>query len=328
MFALAYTRPLPYSMLLQEDRFVEWLTVGLFLAAGIIRLRNGFAQRHWFDILIALFCIFVAGEEFSWGQRLVGFTPPEVFLEHNTQQEFTLHNFSEFFGKPKGVLMLALTGYAVVLPALARVGRLRALIVKAGATTPPWPTIPWFVIAVILLAWYPLEFTGEWVEALAGFLFLVSAAPSRTALAISLPAAAVGAALLSAYSARGFAAHPQLLRCARLETEALMRDVNAGPAATEELLDPDRSIHKRFFTAIADGYINPGFLPLYQRIQCGKSQQYFLDSWGMPYWIRVDADGDGGRRLQIYSMGPNRRRDSSDENVAGDDIAAETRMRY
>lgn len=38
--------------------------------------------------------IFIAGEELSWGQRLVGWDTPEFILENNEQGEFNLHNLS------------------------------------------------------------------------------------------------------------------------------------------------------------------------------------------------------------------------------------------
>ena len=41
---------------------------------------------------LGLFCWFVAGEEISWGQRLLAFQPPEFFLRENFQQELNLHN--------------------------------------------------------------------------------------------------------------------------------------------------------------------------------------------------------------------------------------------
>ncbi|HEY0810713.1 MAG TPA: hypothetical protein VGD49_11160, partial [Longimicrobiales bacterium] len=200
MLVFSSISPPFYYSILQEDRFVEWLTAMVFLAAGILHSRAAIKSRRLFDGLVGLFCIFVGGEEFSWGQRLLGFTPPDVFLEHNTQQEFTLHNFADIFGQPKGVLILALAGYGVALPLLRRLS-LGRLLDKVGATPPPLPLAPWFTIAAILLVWYPVEFTGEWVEALAGTLFL-SAAPAWHR-GRWLAGAAATAGVLTVISARG-----------------------------------------------------------------------------------------------------------------------------
>jgi len=73
MLLIGYFAPDHYQMLMQEDRPVEWTTVWLFLAAGVIGLRNSIRHRRIFDGLVALFCLFIAGEEISWGQRLLGF---------------------------------------------------------------------------------------------------------------------------------------------------------------------------------------------------------------------------------------------------------------
>ena len=45
------------------------------------------------------------------------------------------------------------------------------------------------------------------------------------------------------------------------------------------------------------------------------------DPWNSPYWIRDKCSKDRSRRsVFVYSFGPNRRRDSSHWEVAGDDI--------
>ena len=70
--ALAYSAPERYDPLMEEDRAVEWATVVLFAAAGVARVYQAARARRAFDALVGLFCLFVAGEEISWGQRLIG----------------------------------------------------------------------------------------------------------------------------------------------------------------------------------------------------------------------------------------------------------------
>ncbi|MFN2517287.1 MAG: hypothetical protein ABR556_13850 [Pyrinomonadaceae bacterium] len=124
------------------------------------------------DGLVALFCIFVAGEEFSWGQRLLGFYSPEYFLANNFQQELNLHNLPGSFLKPKWILIIALAGYGVLLPLVWRyVRQSHRFLTFVGASAPPMPLIPWFIAAIAILMWYPLTLTGEWVELFAGALF-------------------------------------------------------------------------------------------------------------------------------------------------------------
>jgi hypothetical protein len=106
--ALAVARPDSYRDAMQEDRFIEWASVVVFAAAGMSHVVRAARARRGFDVLVGLFLLVVAGEEMSWGQRLLGVTPPSYFLEHNTQQEMNLHNFGTVFGGPKGPFTLVL----------------------------------------------------------------------------------------------------------------------------------------------------------------------------------------------------------------------------
>ena len=329
-FALARWAPDLYAALLQEDRTPEWWTVGLFGAAGLARIRAAVRRRRAFDLLVALFCLFVAGEEMSWGQRLLGYTPPDVFLAHNTQQEATLHNFADVFGQPKWMLVLALAGYGLLLPLLARVAPLRRLLERVGATAPAWGLAPWFAAAVVLLAWYPLTFTGEWVELLAGVLFLASSSPSSVALAAAAGATLAASVIMAELGARRRPA-PADLACARAEAESLLRDVLEGGVRPEALEDIG-SVHKRLRTATRDGYADAERLATYGRVACpsvkpdalAARRRYMIDPWGTAYWIRIGREDDeGARRVVVYSFGPDRRRDSSPVRAAGDDVAAE-----
>jgi hypothetical protein len=314
MLLLAFTASAFYYNILQEDRFIEWLSAAVFIAAGALHIRAAIRQRRGFDFLVGLFCIFVGGEEFSWGQRLFGFTPPDVFLEHNTQQEFTLHNFADIVGKPKGILILALVGYGVVLPVLMRL-RSRYLLNKIGASAPPLSLTPWFVVAVALLVWYPVELTGEWVEAMAAALFLTATPSPRRAR--WLTGAAISAAILTLVSARGVSRSPVALHCAQGETRALLQDVATLLDADADLFQ--KSVHKRVYTAIEDDYL-PDVLLNYETAVCGgeaaddaaERRRYALDPWGMAYWVKSELDANGRTVITVYSFGPNRKRDQDD----------------
>ena len=131
-----------YRMLLQEDRIVEWGTVWLFLVAGVLGLGRSLQARRAGDGMVALFCLFVAGEEFSWGQRLLGYFPPEFFLRYNVQQELSVHNLPQSV-QPGSVLMVVLAGYGLLLPLLARVVWTRALFERVLVTPPEAALVPW-----------------------------------------------------------------------------------------------------------------------------------------------------------------------------------------
>ncbi len=308
MLYLAAQHPDFYDAILQEDRFVEWLTAALFLTAGALRVAHAIRHRRLFDLLVGAFCIFVGGEEFSWGQRLLGFTPPDIFLEHNTQQEFTLHNFAEIFGKPKGILILALLGYALVWPLLARYQRL-------GATRVRKYVAAWLAIAAALLLWYPVDLTGEWVEAMAGFLFLASAPPPLKSRLLGGIGALAGAVLLTIVSTRMAAGGAAARTCAQSEAHALLTDISAGVSSYPDLLD--NNVHKRVYTAMQEGYVGTEW-PRYSAASCGDEQRrrYVVDPWGMAYWVRSRSSGDRVR-ITVYSFGPNRSRDAHDIKAEG-----------
>jgi hypothetical protein len=115
---------------LREDGPVEWLTVvGLLLLAGlcfwrVVSLKDQRPRLFlWVTALWGAAFVFGAGEEISWGQRLLGLSTPEWFAEHNRQGEINLHNLvvqghdltKLLFGR---VLVLGLAAYLLLLPLL------------------------------------------------------------------------------------------------------------------------------------------------------------------------------------------------------------------
>lgn len=327
---LARARPQLYHGLLQEDRFVEWLTVALFAAAAAFALRRAWRERRAFDALVGAFCGFVAGEEFSWGQRLLGITPPDVFLEHNRQQELTLHNFADVFGEPRWVLILALAGFGLALPAIARLPRGARLLDRVGASAPPVLLVPWLALAAALLLWYPHPFTGEWVEALAGGAFLLSFAPAAGAALVATAIGAVAALGMATLSGSAREATPAELACARAETQALVQDLAHGTAATGRLIGA-RSVHKRIHTAIAEGYVRPERLVAFRDAPCpgdgdaAERRTHAIDPWSTAYWVDLERSDDA-IDLAVYSFGPNRRRDRDAAGAAADDVVAHVRI--
>lgn len=87
----------------------------------------------------AVACFFVAGEEISWGQRLLGIATPAFLAENNVQQEITLHNtflLTPVFQLAQlvlglGITLAALTPWSLLLP--ARLDALRRALVPGPA---------------------------------------------------------------------------------------------------------------------------------------------------------------------------------------------------
>ncbi len=82
-----------------EDGFVEWFTVVILFIAMIVCMRRFWILRGkrsklflTVTMLLGLFCLFGAGEEISWGQRIFGLETPDYLKERNAQGELGLHN--------------------------------------------------------------------------------------------------------------------------------------------------------------------------------------------------------------------------------------------
>ena len=320
--------------LAQEDSWIEWLTVIAFGSASVAFTLVG-AERGWRDGFfawgLALFCLIVAGEEISWGQRLFSFVPPEVFLEKNYQEEANFHNFFNREMGPKWMLVVVLAGWGLLLP-LLRKGGASGLLERLRVIEPPIVLAPWFVFALILLEEYPFEMTAEYVELIAGVLFLVTAIPlpqpgRKTYVALAGPLVAVGAASMY-LNLQELLGSQEKHACAVAETRALAAAVDGGASLPRLVLR--RSIDYRVHTTIQMGFLKPEIVASLDAVACeGVStnpnrRRYGLDPWGQPYWMYYErgAGRESGTAL-FYSFGPNRRYDSPKGRIDGtDDVGA------
>ena len=80
----------------REYGLIETLSNILLLAALIFAVQAAIAstallQRSW-AILLGFGCFLFLGEEMSWGQHYIQWTPPETWAEINRQNETNLHN--------------------------------------------------------------------------------------------------------------------------------------------------------------------------------------------------------------------------------------------
>lgn len=144
-----------------EDSLVEYATVLPLIAAlfvAISYMLKLMARRSWMFLVCmlfaAVFSIFVAGEEISWGQRLFHIESSAYFKEHNAQQETNLHNMIIDGEKVNKIIFTWLLGlivgfYLLLLPYLYQVKpKVAQFINWAGIPIPHRVQI----IAVIALA--------------------------------------------------------------------------------------------------------------------------------------------------------------------------------
>lgn len=98
--------------LLEWSQFAAFVVAAAFSAAAAVNFHR--ADRHLLALAyagLALAAVFVAGEEISWGQRLLGYHAPEPFASHNAQDELNAHNLDLAYIPPFGRLQLLAGGY-------------------------------------------------------------------------------------------------------------------------------------------------------------------------------------------------------------------------
>lgn len=127
----AFVAPDFYDTVLSiEDGPLEWVTALSLFGASLICLTRAITMRNkgFRFVIITAFAgvilLFGAGEEISWGQRIIGWTSGDFWQQNNAQSETNLHNLMVgevkinrvFFGV---ILTLGLLLYFAVLPILA-----------------------------------------------------------------------------------------------------------------------------------------------------------------------------------------------------------------
>ncbi len=116
------------AVYVREDGLIEWLTViALLCGAGLCfaRVQKLKSRKGRTFILATIFlgCLFIfgAGEEISWGQRLLEIKSPDFFKENNSQHETNLHNLVVSGKKVNKIIFGTILGifiglYFLVLP--------------------------------------------------------------------------------------------------------------------------------------------------------------------------------------------------------------------
>ncbi len=181
-----------------EDGLVESLSVVALVAAAAVcftrvaRLRG--QRSTWFLFCTALLgslFVFGAGEEISWGQRILGVESPEFFKSNNAQQETNLHNLVVgevkinrlVFGK---ILAVVIVSYVLILPLLyRRFDGVRRWVDGWAIPLPRWVHIGGYLAIAALSSFIPSSRKGELLE-LGGciiFLLIVLYPHNRTAFA-------------------------------------------------------------------------------------------------------------------------------------------------
>lgn len=327
-----------YYRSVQEDEYLEWSTFWAFVGATVLFAMAAKGQRRalgtvpWFPIGVAGFCLLVAMEEISWGQRVLGYRPPRYFLEHNFQQELNLHNVVDTDYR-EWALASVIIGYGVMLPLVTLWSAGRRLLGRAGIVAPPLALIPAFATTWAIYLAYPWSHSGEWVELMLGVGFLFAGLQAyrvcggfpdsrrdRLIPVVASWALVIGLGGATAAASRHQrSAHADNVDAARSELAALKQDLLAGQRYMP------CNVHKRLYTYVdkyRQSHMTAGeFAALTAQGLPEERAEFFLDPWNSPYWIRTRCNARKRERAAfVYSFGPNRRRESSRESIIEDDV--------
>lgn len=144
-----------------EQGLTEQLTALTALLAVYLGVRVVLLARQQLPILEVLWlglatlgCVYLAGEEVSWGQQLVHWQTPDTFAVINHQHESNLHNMSSWLNqKPRIVLELWVLVGGIVLPVWRSLTN-KALRPVAGFAYWFWPgreCLPMALLAIFIL---------------------------------------------------------------------------------------------------------------------------------------------------------------------------------
>lgn len=188
----------------EEDGPVEYGTAVFLLISALVLFWHGgrlLRAGRWASAglvsLYGLAFVFGAGEEISWGQRILGIETPEFFRENNVQNEITIHNLAwgedniahTIFGNMLSAVILL---YLIVLPLLyPRVGWIAWLADRLMVPVPGLRHLVAALVASLVMVIVDLPRQWEVYELIFGLLtFSIFLSPVNAArFAGSAPAA-------------------------------------------------------------------------------------------------------------------------------------------
>lgn len=139
-----------------EDRAVEWATVVAYLSAVVVAgvlvprwWRTGLRLAAVAYVILCVGFFFIAGEEISWGQRILGFEGPPALVDANLQDEANLHNLLGRYALHALYIVIGLWGIGLGRWVVRRVRWLQPWYAFAPSKELFW----WFLPAVVYYAY-------------------------------------------------------------------------------------------------------------------------------------------------------------------------------
>jgi hypothetical protein len=159
-----------YWWLNKEDHLSEWATFAAYIAALVLAVMVG--RLLWRSQLrieaaiyggLVVFFFGVAGEEISWGQRILGLKGPSTLVDANQQHEMNVHNLLTKYPLEGAYILVGLMGAFGLRWLVPRIPRLRD---RPWLFAPPAQLAPWFLAVVVYYGWF--DYVDPIVDAVAG----------------------------------------------------------------------------------------------------------------------------------------------------------------
>jgi hypothetical protein len=144
------------SSLVWERGLFETLTVIFYVISACFLIKHFFSNKDKksfhtiYLIAFTLFCLFIAGEEISWGQTYLRFETPELLKQVNVQGETGLHNIQlpgvgAYFINDIARMLALFCG--VLLPCILLIKYFRKLFAYLVLIPPSYLAMAYFIVA-------------------------------------------------------------------------------------------------------------------------------------------------------------------------------------
>lgn len=165
MVGIKVYAPAYYHAMIQEDGSLENAQFCCYAAAGLLSLwaalrfrTSGLAWHAGAALLLGLGFLLVAGDEISWGERILGYHLPQFFARYNVQREVSLHNLRPVQYCLHTMYMLAglvlSLGWLVKDKLLVRPGTSPLLRSLAVCFVPPRALILYFLPVFLIYSYF------------------------------------------------------------------------------------------------------------------------------------------------------------------------------
>jgi len=116
--SVLYPFPDFHFQLVEEDQIGEYLQFFLYFLSGLLFFVGGYFSKdsvsRWVRFGLCFLLFFIAGEEISWGSRLLNFSAPFI-QKHNYRGDVDFHNLFYLYGKWVYYPIFALL-FGIVIP--------------------------------------------------------------------------------------------------------------------------------------------------------------------------------------------------------------------